>query len=34
MTEAERKWLRRKRSTEAATWHVLSDLEPRYLTHV
>jgi transcriptional regulator with XRE-family HTH domain len=33
MTEAERTWLRTKRSPEASTWNVLSDLEPGYLTH-
>jgi transcriptional regulator with XRE-family HTH domain len=34
MTQSERKWLQTKRSTDAATWHVLSDLEPAHLTHV
>jgi hypothetical protein len=34
MTESERKWLQTRRSSEATTWHVLSDLEPAYLTHV
>jgi|SRR5579864_6051364 len=33
MTQAERKWLQTRRSLDAATWHVLSDLEPAYLTH-
>jgi hypothetical protein len=33
MTQAERKWLRTKRSPEASAWNVLSDLEPCYLTH-
>jgi transcriptional regulator with XRE-family HTH domain len=34
MTQSERKWLQTKRSPDATTWHVLSDLEPGYLTHV
>jgi transcriptional regulator with XRE-family HTH domain len=33
MTQAERTWLRTKRSAEASAWNVLSDLEPAYLTH-
>lgn len=33
MTEAERRWLRTMRSTEASAWNVLSDLQPAYLTH-
>jgi len=33
MTQAERKWLRTKRSPEASAWNVLSDLQARYLTH-
>jgi transcriptional regulator with XRE-family HTH domain len=33
MTQAERKWLQTRRSPDAAAWHVLSDLEPAYLTH-
>jgi transcriptional regulator with XRE-family HTH domain len=34
MTQSERKWLQARRSPDATTWHVLSDLEPVYLTHV
>ena len=34
MTQSERKWLQTRRSSDATTWHVLSDLEPAYLTHV
>ncbi len=33
MTQAERKWLLAKRSPEASTWNVISDLEPTDLTH-
>ncbi len=33
MTQSERKWLQTRRSPDAAAWHVLSDLEPAYLTH-
>lgn len=33
MTQAERRWLRAKRSPEASTWNVLSDLEPAFLIH-
>jgi transcriptional regulator with XRE-family HTH domain len=34
MTQSERRWLQTRRSPDATTWHVLSDLEPAYLTHV
>lgn len=34
MTQSERKWLQTNRSSDATTWHVLSDLDPVYLTHV
>ena len=34
MTQAERKWLQTRRSSEASTWNVLSDLQPAFLTHV
>ena len=33
MTQSERKWLQTRRSPDATTWHLLSDLEPAYLTH-
>lgn len=33
MTQAERKWLRTKRSQDARAWNVLSDLGPAHLTH-
>jgi transcriptional regulator with XRE-family HTH domain len=33
MTQAERRWLQRKSSTEARRWNVLSDLSPEHLTH-
>ncbi|MEY2414293.1 MAG: hypothetical protein QOD84_2899 [Acidobacteriaceae bacterium] len=33
MTPSERTWLHTRRSADAANWHVLSDLEPSYLTH-
>jgi transcriptional regulator with XRE-family HTH domain len=33
MTEAERNWLKNQRSPDAAAWHMLSDLQPAYLTH-
>jgi transcriptional regulator with XRE-family HTH domain len=34
MTQSERRWLQTRRSPDATTWHVLSDLEPAYLRHV
>lgn len=33
MTRAERAWLQTNRSPEAVAWHVLSDMETKYLTH-
>jgi transcriptional regulator with XRE-family HTH domain len=33
MTQSERKWLQTRSSPDAASWHVLSDLEAAYLTH-
>jgi len=33
LTDAERKWLRKNRSPEAAAWHVLSDLRTDHLVH-
>lgn len=34
MTQVERKWLEKSRSSEARQWHVLSDLVPEHLVHV
>ncbi len=34
LTAAERSWLERNRSPEAARWHLWSDLAPQHLTHV
>jgi transcriptional regulator with XRE-family HTH domain len=34
MTQAERKWLRARRSADASAWHVLSDLDAAHLAHV
>ena len=33
MTQAERQWLQTRRSPEASSWNVLSDLQPAFLTH-
>jgi transcriptional regulator with XRE-family HTH domain len=33
MSQAERRWLQRKRSARARRWNILSDLSPEHLTH-